>query len=223
MISAYEYDAPVIPDGYQQIFVLTNAFNLTILDVNTSPEFVVDHVGFYRIHSLVYDPNTLDLGIVQIGETTGFDVNNLLIQGGGEICASLDVHGAVFLVLPSYICNWFSHWYSFRADRQAVLEGYISEFGSYKAFEKSLLSDAEPRIYPNPANENINIDIRLFDDEQMTYSISDLSGRQIRTGSINQVIKLGNNISTDTLTDGMYLISFTSDFRSFVKKIQVRK
>ena len=54
--------------------------------------------GTYRIHALVYDPNTLDLSIVEIGVTTGFDVNALLIQGGGDICASLDVAGALFEV-----------------------------------------------------------------------------------------------------------------------------
>ncbi|MBK6543656.1 MAG: hypothetical protein IPG10_20845 [Flavobacteriales bacterium] len=30
--------------------------------------------------------------------TTGFDVNGLLVQGGGAICASLDVAGAQYNV-----------------------------------------------------------------------------------------------------------------------------
>ncbi|MBK6543657.1 MAG: hypothetical protein IPG10_20850, partial [Flavobacteriales bacterium] len=37
---------------------------------------------------MVYDPNTLDLSIVELGVTTGFDVNGLLVQGGGAIRAS---------------------------------------------------------------------------------------------------------------------------------------
>lgn len=40
----------------------------------------------------------MDLGIVEIGVTTGVDVNGLLVQGGGNICAALDVPGAVFNV-----------------------------------------------------------------------------------------------------------------------------
>jgi len=47
---------------------------------------------------LVYDPLTLDLGIVVPGVTTGFDVNALLIQGGGTICGALDVAGAPIVV-----------------------------------------------------------------------------------------------------------------------------
>jgi hypothetical protein len=224
-ISAYEYNSPVIPDGYQQLYVLTNAFDLTILNVANSPEFDVDHVGFYRIHSLVYNPDTLDLSIVQIGQTTGLDVNGLLQQGGGDICASLDVNGAVFLVLPSWICGWFNYssYYSRGGDRSAEIEGYISQFGSYKAFEISILKDSEPRLYPNPVNDILNIDIKLFDDEVMSYTISDLGGRLIESGSINQVTKIGNTIETDRLSSGTYLISFTSDYRNFVKKIQVNK
>ncbi|MBK6543652.1 MAG: hypothetical protein IPG10_20825 [Flavobacteriales bacterium] len=52
--------------------------------------------GLYTIHTW-YDP-TLDLTIVELGVTTGFDVNGLLVQGGGAICASLDVAGAQFNV-----------------------------------------------------------------------------------------------------------------------------
>jgi hypothetical protein len=56
--------------------------------------FTVTSGGTYTIHTLVYNPATLDLSIVTPGVTTGFDVNGLLVQGGGTICASLDVAGA---------------------------------------------------------------------------------------------------------------------------------
>ena len=35
---------------------------------------------------------------MQFGSTTGFDVNGLLVQGGGAICGALDVAGAQFTV-----------------------------------------------------------------------------------------------------------------------------
>jgi hypothetical protein len=88
----------VVPDGYETIYVLTEGSDLVIINVGAVPSFVVDAEGDYTIHTLVYDPNTLDLGIVEIGVTTGFDVNALLIQGGGDICGSLDVAGAAFTV-----------------------------------------------------------------------------------------------------------------------------
>ncbi|MCA0154544.1 hypothetical protein LBV24_15060, partial [Winogradskyella sp. 2Y89] len=90
----------MVPNDYSVLYVLTQGEGLVIQQVNTeSPEFTVAGGGDYTIHTLVY-PNGLDLGIVQLGVTTGFDVNGLLIQGGGELCASLDVAGA-----PVHITN----------------------------------------------------------------------------------------------------------------------
>ena len=95
-LSATVTEDPVIPEGYELIYVLTSGEDLVIQGVNASPEFSVDAEGRYTIHTLVYDPNTLDLGIVVPGQTTGGDVNGLLVQGGGDICAALDVAGATF-------------------------------------------------------------------------------------------------------------------------------
>ncbi|MEX1132758.1 MAG: T9SS type A sorting domain-containing protein, partial [Flavobacteriales bacterium] len=87
-----------VPAGYSIVYVLTQGEGLVIVNAGAEPSFDVMESGSYTIHTLVYDSNTLDLNIVQPGVTTGFDVNGLLIQGGGEICASLDVTGAAFTV-----------------------------------------------------------------------------------------------------------------------------
>ncbi len=100
MLEATTQTAPSVPSGYETIYVLTRGSELTIQNVNSAPSFEVEDAGWYTIHTLVYDPNTLDLGIVEIGVTTGVDVNGLLTQGGGSICASLDVAGATFSVGP---------------------------------------------------------------------------------------------------------------------------
>ncbi|MCB0770054.1 MAG: hypothetical protein KDC00_06590, partial [Flavobacteriales bacterium] len=92
-------ESPVVPSGFSSLFVLTSGEGLVLEQVSTAPTFVVDGPGTYTIHTLVYDPNTLDLTIVEFGSTTGFDVNGLLEQGGGSICASLDVAGAAFNVI----------------------------------------------------------------------------------------------------------------------------
>ncbi|HEX5002143.1 MAG TPA: hypothetical protein VFW78_06580, partial [Bacteroidia bacterium] len=88
----------VVPAGYQTIYVLTSGPGLVIEQVNTTPSFTVSSNGSYTIHTLVYNPATLDLSSVVFGTTTGFDVNSLLVQGGGTICASLDVNGIKFNV-----------------------------------------------------------------------------------------------------------------------------
>jgi hypothetical protein len=95
-LQAKEGTAPVVPSGYLKLYVLTRGDELVIEQVGATPQFTVNNIGRYRIHTLVFNPLTLDLSIVKFGQTTGVDVNKLLIQGGGSICAALDVAGAVF-------------------------------------------------------------------------------------------------------------------------------
>ena len=97
-ISATPVGDAVVPEGYEVIYVLTKFSILFIIDVNDTPSFVVDDTDEYRIHTLVYDPETLDLSGA-IG-TFAEDLAVLLIENGGDICASLDVKGASVKVIP---------------------------------------------------------------------------------------------------------------------------
>ncbi len=97
-ISATEGTAPFVPAGYSVLYVLTEGAGLVIIDAAATPSFTVSAAGDYTIHTLVYDPTTLDVTSVVFGTTTGFDVNGLLIQGGGTICGALDVTGAPIVV-----------------------------------------------------------------------------------------------------------------------------
>ncbi len=96
----------VVPDGYNELYVLTQAPSLTILDAGLTPSFSVTAAGDYIIHTLVYDPTTLDLGVIEFGVTTGFDVLDLIAQGG--ICASLDAAGAPITAEDCNACNAFA-------------------------------------------------------------------------------------------------------------------
>ena len=104
-LRAVQGSRPVVPSGYQVAYVLTRSDSLVIINAGASPNFTVNAAGKYTIHTLVYNPATLDLGIVRLGVTTGFNVNSLLIQGGGKICASLDVAGAKFEVSSTVCCK----------------------------------------------------------------------------------------------------------------------
>ncbi len=94
MVSATTNGTPVVPVGFEVAYVLTSGTDLVIVATGAEASFEVDATGLYTIHTLVHDPATLDLGTIVLGETTGGDVNALLIQGGGTICGSLDVTGA---------------------------------------------------------------------------------------------------------------------------------
>ncbi|TNF28200.1 MAG: PKD domain-containing protein, partial [Bacteroidetes bacterium] len=92
-VSASEVNAPIVPSGYDVIYVLTDGDspNLDILDAGVAPSFTVSAGGNYIIHTLVY--NSLDAATL-LAQTTGVGVLGLLEQGGGTLCGSLDVAGA---------------------------------------------------------------------------------------------------------------------------------
>lgn len=97
-VSASHVAQPSVPDGYEVAYALTEGAGLTIVALSGGPVFTVSQPGNYTIHTLVYDPSTIDPGVIELGVTTGFDINALLVQGGGIICGALDVAGAPVVV-----------------------------------------------------------------------------------------------------------------------------
>jgi hypothetical protein len=89
--------SPIVPVGYELAYVLTEGAELVIQGLGGAPSFDGLMAGSYTIHTFVY-PEGLDLSFVEVGVTTGFDVNALLAQGGGTLCAALDVPGAPFTI-----------------------------------------------------------------------------------------------------------------------------
>ncbi|MFK7925580.1 MAG: SdrD B-like domain-containing protein, partial [Bacteroidia bacterium] len=83
----------VVPNAYQILYVLTSGPALIIEQVSSTPSFMVNMSGSYTLHTLVYNPATLDLSGVVFGSTPASVIAAQLIENGGTICASLDVQG----------------------------------------------------------------------------------------------------------------------------------
>ncbi len=84
----------VLPPGFQQRFLLTRTNGLILEQIASTPSFTVTSVDVWRIHQLIYDPASLDLGFIQFGSTSAYDLQSHLVQGGGPVCGSLDISGA---------------------------------------------------------------------------------------------------------------------------------
>jgi hypothetical protein len=116
------------------------------------------------------------------GTTTGFDVNSLLVQGGGSICASLDVQGAPFLVLNGWICNWFDFIFnSGTQDPMVELSMALGRSGQELTdADLKVLTAAEPMeatLYPVPTRDILSMDLDVVLPMTVQISILDLSGR----------------------------------------------
>ncbi|MBP6428380.1 MAG: T9SS type A sorting domain-containing protein, partial [Bacteroidia bacterium] len=90
----------------------------------------------------------------------------------------------------------------------------------------TLISKSEAphlRIFPNPASEELNIEINFLQSRKLAYSVSDISGKIIFSEKIN--LSAGNSfsINTDKLSSGIYFVNLTIDERSMTKKVCVSK
>ena len=89
---------------------------------------------------------------------------------------------------------------------------------------------ADPKIFfvsqnqPNPFNSETNAIIYMRDGSDLTRTVSDLSGKVMRTESLGYHAA-GNHsisISADGLTSGLYLYTLTNKQYSITKKMQVK-
>ena len=98
-----ENDGILIPDGYEEVYILSDAA-LTIIDYHIGKTtFTVSSPGLYRVHTLIAEvtnqnsPDYLDLDIIEIGESNLFLVVNCIQDHG--VCADFDFPGRVTIVL----------------------------------------------------------------------------------------------------------------------------
>jgi hypothetical protein len=136
-----------------------------------SPDFTVSDTASYIIHTLVYDPLTLNLSIITPGTTAAVDVLGLLIQGGGTICASLDVAGAPILVKDCPLVT---------GNPDVESNGLQSEIS----------------IWPNPADQQVSIDVQDLPVGVYSVQLVDLKGA---------AIQLPRNVVVDGTADAAVL------------------
>jgi hypothetical protein len=86
---------------------------------------------------------------------------------------------------------------------------------SSKSFENNTL-----KLYPNPANDKVSIEINTNENQNVTIEILDLMGRTIQKQV--EPIAIGNNkleINLSALSSGLYLIKCNNS----IQKIQITK
>ncbi len=78
--------------GMSSIYLLTNS-NGVIVQLASQPEFLISSQGSYTIHGMVYNPQAYSTNTITLGQTRLADLNAQFVQGGGFICAGLDLVG----------------------------------------------------------------------------------------------------------------------------------
>jgi hypothetical protein len=71
--------------------------------------------------------------------------------------------------------------------------------------------DAQMRVYPNPATDNIAIELDLNTQEKVTMNIIDSQGKLVRQYKQQFLEGLNTNrVDVSSLTPGIYIVSLTT-------------
>ena len=90
--------APVVPAGFSKIHLLTYGENLEIIAYDTTPTFMVNEVGNYRIQTLVIEAAILDFDEWTSNGISIFQLKLFLKGNKNNFCSALDLKGAKFRV-----------------------------------------------------------------------------------------------------------------------------
>ncbi|MGK0407641.1 MAG: hypothetical protein ACJAZH_001463 [Roseivirga sp.] len=95
--------------------------------------------------------------------------------------------------------------------------------------DQQIVEKAAPRleleIYPNPAQNKVNVVLNLESRSDLTITVRDLSGRLVRTLSAKSVPAATESLSLDvsTLTTGTYIVSLINGSASLTSKLVITK
>jgi|AntAceMinimDraft_17_1070374.scaffolds.fasta_scaffold00766_1 hypothetical protein len=74
-------------------------------------------------------------------------------------------------------------------------------------------------IYPNPAENYINIEINLSDTSDIVINIYDIMGRRLLNINKQNILKEFINYDISEFAKGLYFITIIADNKQYVKKI----
>jgi len=91
-------DEANVPVGFEQAYILTSGADDAIIRISTNRSIKMIEAGEFAIHSLVYDPATINLNNFNNNNSTIANINVLLLQGGGMICGALQTVGTAVIL-----------------------------------------------------------------------------------------------------------------------------
>ncbi|NND94627.1 MAG: T9SS type A sorting domain-containing protein, partial [Flavobacteriales bacterium] len=132
--------------------------------------------------------------------------------------------GAVFLVLPSWLCHIFGNAKDASSDEEAIVADLMNRFDSYEDFERSLINEmAQVNIFPNPATDILNLDVQnVISDEVLNIRLMDGMGRVALESTISPN-KENITLDISNLAPGSYVMTIQSEFRNRTNSVIITR
>lgn len=193
-----------------QVFLITNS-GIKNIEIESQSNLILFDVAYRK--GLLAIATNQGLWLYKDEKLMNFNTNNSELTT--NFCYSVDIS-------PNYSV--------FVATNTLVNELIINdEINSYIIQEDSFSQIMITKLFPNPLNsqQKINLEFYLNDLSQVNIQLLDINGNILSTlnnsyfnPGLNQ---LSLNLSTQNLSNGMYIIKIDSKFGSSVKKIMVSK
>lgn len=125
--------------------------------------------------------------------------------------------------LPSgpFTCNFLDIKVDFKADNWLQGEGFVLQYGgSTEIDENSGLENLS--IYPNPANQLLNVEFTTENAENILFRIVDITGKLITTEQINhQGGAINHQFNVSNLANGFYFLRIETKNGKTIRKFIV--
>lgn len=118
--------------------------------------------------------------------------------------------------------NWMAGWSSFSSDNNSYTDGIGPGVGQGINDISSRIQSIE--VYPNPAQNQTSISFNLLNNEKVTLTVSDMSGKVLMHEVKN--LNIGRNtiqLNTSDLASGLYLIKLSAGNSFNTSKLNVIK
>ena len=147
----------------------------------------------------------MDSGAYPVAYYGGFGMPTVVLLGGTD-------HRVMFSTL-SFLTS----------DTTEMRDSIINLFGGTTDISNMTDAISNFNVYPNPANEVIEISADLSENSDLEIVFLDVTGRLIRKVSEGNTIsgKFSTQIETVSLPEGIYLVRLISGENSMMKKITI--
>jgi hypothetical protein len=154
--------------------------------------------------------------------------------------------GCYKFVLKDSGCDGFAWWANtaggngqlyFEKPTGAIFNTFSGDFGcgftKYFIVKNPILNDVgitnylfsnEIKIYPNPASNSVLISYQLNQNQDISYKLSDISGRVVQQKTLHKISTLNESIDLSNINNGAYFISIELENKSLItKKLIIQK
>jgi hypothetical protein len=223
----------------------TNAYNWTISNGEILAGFGTNEVyihwfdgdsGILSVNEYIWNSGCSsenDL-IVTLGATALRPAEISLLYNGGNVLRtaidypymswgyeSVQSHIPVYLGVSTQYCQIqnfdpsnFNYWVEIGDGNGCITKSYYNA-PTFPIAVSNIDSEISAKVYPNPANDLIYIELERMDSE-FNFQLSDISGKVIQSGLLQKTV---NTISLERLPSAMYFVRIGNENNSSIYKI----